>query len=78
MTTKKGPGRPAAQPNTRLVKLLERAGMTQAELAGKLGLSKQAVNYWCDIGVPALRCEKVAKVVKCSLRELRPDVFGRA
>jgi transcriptional regulator with XRE-family HTH domain len=78
MTTKKGPGRPAALPNTRLVKLLDRADMSQAALAEKLGISKQAVNYWCSIGVPATRCEKVARALKCSLRELRPDVFGRA
>jgi len=71
----KGPGRPAAAVNHRLVKVLDRAGVTQSGLAEKLGISKQAVNYWCQIGVPALRCEKVAKVLRCTVRELRPDVF---
>jgi hypothetical protein len=49
--------------------------MTQAELAREVGVTKQAVGYWCQIGVPLTRIHDVAKALPCSLKSLRPDVF---
>lgn len=77
MTTKRGPGRPKAPHNDRLLKYLNKAGMTQKDLADKLRISKQSVNYWCSIGVPAARCLTVAQKLGCSLKDLRPDLYRR-
>ena len=75
MTQKRKPGRPRAAPNSLLLKVLERKHLTQAELARGLGITKQAVNYWCEIGVPLTRVYDVADVLNCSVKALRPDVF---
>lgn len=77
MKTKRGPGRPKALPNNRLLKILNRIGYTQQGLADQLKISKQSVNYWCRIGVPANRCHDVARILPCSLNELRPDLFRK-
>jgi len=74
-TTKRKPGRPAAKPNALLLKVLEKHRWTQAALARELGISKQAVNYWCETGVPLTRVHDVASAIPCTLKSLRPDVF---
>jgi DNA-binding transcriptional regulator YdaS (Cro superfamily) len=72
---KRKAGRPKALPNDRLVKVLASSKYTQASLAEKLGVTRQSVNYWCDIGVPASRVPEVARLLKVQPRTLRPDVF---
>ena len=68
-------GRPAAKANSKLVRALKRAGINQSVLAEKLRVTRQAVSYWCRTGVPAERTHLVARVLGCTVRELRPDVY---
>jgi DNA-binding transcriptional regulator YdaS (Cro superfamily) len=74
---KRGPGRPKALPNNRLEKVLASSKYTQASLAERLGISRQSVSYWCDIGVPANRVPEVARLLKVEPRALRPDVYRK-
>ena len=68
-------GRPAARPNSKLVRAIKRAGINQSTLAEKLRVTRQAVSYWCQTGVPAERAHRVAAALGCTVRELRPDVY---
>ena len=47
-----------------------------AELANRLGLSRQAVYKWLEAGVPAERCAEVERLTGVQRHLLRPDIFG--
>jgi DNA-binding transcriptional regulator YdaS (Cro superfamily) len=49
-----------------------------AELAGHLGLSRQAVYKWLDAGVPVERCSDIERLTGVPRSLLRPDIFGAA
>lgn len=51
------------------------AGGGQANLAKKLGVSRQAINQWKRI--PDLKILDVERHTGISRHELRPDIFGR-
>jgi DNA-binding transcriptional regulator YdaS (Cro superfamily) len=59
---------------------LDKIDITGAELARKLGVSKQIVSHW-KVGryrVPAERCREIEQLTGgvVTVHELRPDVFG--
>lgn len=70
-------GRPAAKPNTRLAKILKRSKYAPADLARHMGVTRQAVDWWMNWGVPANRAMDVARHLPCALRDLRPDIFPK-
>ena len=68
-------GRPPNKPNSRLRRALKRSGLNQSVLAEKLRVTRQAVSYWTQTGVPADRVLAVARVIGCAVSDLRPDVY---
>ncbi len=46
-----------------------------AELAGLLGLSRQAVYKWLDAGVPVERCKEIEQITGVLRHQLRPDIY---
>lgn len=68
-------GRPAAAHNERLKRAIKRSGLNQSTLAQMLRVTRQAVSYWCQTGVPAERTIAVARALGCEAKDLRPDVF---
>lgn len=73
---RRGPGRPRAAAGSRglpgLRAALVAAGMTQAQLAARLGLLHSAVNLYvrgvCDPSIARLK--EIAAIVGCSLEDL--------
>lgn len=49
--------------------------LTYASLGDACGVSRQAASLWARTGVPARQVHKVAAILKCSVRDLRPDIF---
>lgn len=47
-----------------------------AELARRLGISKQAIHLWGLRAIPVGRVADVEKVTGIPKAELRPDIFG--
>lgn len=47
-----------------------------ADLANRLGLSRQAVYKWQDAGVPPERCSEIERITGVGRQLLRPDIFG--
>jgi DNA invertase Pin-like site-specific DNA recombinase len=70
-------GRPAAKPNVRLARILKRSKYPPSALAKKLGVSRQAVHWWMQWGVPAERVLAVAMALPCAMRDLRPDIYPK-
>jgi transcriptional regulator with XRE-family HTH domain len=57
---------------TNLTLLRKKAGLTQVELAEKLGVSQPNIAYWeSDTGTPsAYRLSAIARILNCSIDEL--------
>lgn len=54
---------------------LKPEGSGFAELANRLGLSRQAVYKWLEAGVPVERCGEIERLTGVPRHELRPDIF---
>jgi DNA-binding transcriptional regulator YdaS (Cro superfamily) len=51
------------------------SGISQAQLARDLGVSKMAVTKWKQEGVPAERVLEVESVTGTSRHVIRPDIY---
>ena len=62
---------------TPLSKVLD--AINQAGLAGKLGITRQAVNQWKRKGqIPVERVREIERITGIPRVELRPDIYGDA
>jgi len=55
--------------------LLDGAGTNQAGLANKLGITRQLLNKWKTVEVPATRVVRLEHLTGVSRKRIRPDVF---
>ena len=55
--------------------LLNGAGTNQAGLAQRVGVSRQLINKWKTVEVPATHVIKLEKVTGVPREKIRPDVF---
>lgn len=55
--------------------LLEGAGTNQTGLAHKVGISRQLLNRWRKVGVPAKHVVRLEHLTGVSRKRIRPDVF---
>ena len=55
--------------------LLDGAGTNQAGLAQRVGVSRQLINKWKTVEVPATHVIKLEKVTGVPREKIRPDVF---
>lgn len=61
--------------NAPMQKAIEAAGGI-TELARRVGVTRQRVQYWVDRHCPAEHCLAVENATGVTRYELRPDVFG--
>lgn len=51
-------------------------GVSQGEVARRIGLTRQAVTYWCKVGrVPPEHVARVAEIIGLPCHVIRPDIF---
>ena len=55
--------------------LLDGAGTNQTGLAQRAGISRQLLNKWRTVGVPAGHVVKLEHLTGVSRKRIRPDVF---
>lgn len=70
------PGRKSIDPITDAAIQHIRLRSMQAEIAEKLGITRQAVSLWRK--VPAEQVQKVASIIRWSPKRIRPDLYERA
>jgi len=67
---------PATQTRTLLDPIAETLGLTETELGGLFGVSRQAIGQWRDRGLPSARQDKAARIAAiCDLlsHQLKPE-----
>lgn len=57
--------------------VLERAELTQRQLAEKLGIGQASISKWRKNGIPLDRVVEVEAATGIPRHDLRPDLFGR-
>ncbi len=65
--------RPMGQPFFQ--KLLEERGITQSDLARRLGVNKSSVTLWSLRGIPPKRVIEIERETGIPRGELRPDIY---